>query len=363
MDVLLFDNAALTPKDRDYCCEPKTGGFANELLHLGNEVTMFGQKVKSEDNIHTYKLQQNGIAVVGLKRKNNKIINYFLLYLRAIPEIVKSDFVYIFYPNAFRYIAFLCILFRKKYGLYIRGQERLRDNTSHLLYKKAFVIFTVSDLFTDYVNNVSKRNIANTIRPMMPYTEKDIVKDRKYQIKDRYNILFLGRVAFDKGVEELLHAIKILHDKKHSIELTIVGNGEFIEEAKKISSKLRITSIVNFAGAHYDVDIIREFYINSCIYILPTYHEGFPRTLYEAMIFKTPIITTLVGGIPALMEDRHNCLEIKPKSIESIVEVLEYAINNYSKMIEYANNGAITVQKIVDSNRITHAEHLNEIIS
>jgi len=363
MKILLFDNSSLTPKDGDYCCEPKTGLFAKELLNFGLDVTMFGQKVKAVDTVQTFKLNENGIKIASLNRRNNKIINYILLYLRAIPEIIKSDFVYIFYPNAFKFIAFLCILFCKKYGLYIRGENNLNDNASHFIYKKSFTVFTVLDSFTQFVNNIAKREVANTIRPMIPFTNNDMVRDRVYSLIDKFKLLYLGRIEFDKGIEELLSAVKILKDKNYLFTLTLVGNGGFLQKAKEITNKLEIGDIVNFIGAEFDVIKIRNYYINSDTYILPTYHEGFPRTLYEAMIFGTPIITTFVGGIPALMKDGYNCKEIKPKSTDSIVEGLEFAINNYSKMVQYARNGAITVAKVVDSKRPTHAQYLNKMIN
>ena len=119
---------------------------------------------------------------------------------------------------------------------------------------------------------------------------------------------------------------------------------------------------MSFIGAVDDMDKLTDFYKTSDVYILPTYHEGFPRTLYEAMIFGTPIITTFVGGISGLMKDGYNCKRIEPKSVDSIVVGLEFAFNNYDKMIQYAGNGQKTVIKIIDSSRLTHAEHLNQII-
>lgn len=359
MKILLFDNSSLTPKDGDYCCEPKTGLFAKELVNLGFNITMYGQKVNAVDTVHTFKLNENGIKIAGLRRSKNKLLNYILLYLRAIPEIIKSDFVYIFYPNAFKYIALLCIIFRKRYGLYIRGEQNLNDKASQLIFKKAFTVFTVSDKFTQFVNKLVNKEVANTIRPMIPFTEKDIVRDRNYNIHDKFKILYLGRIEFDKGIEELLNAAQILKEKNYQFDLTMVGNGGFLQEAKQITDKFNLNDIVFFVGSEFEPKKVKKYYIDSDIYILPTYHEGFPRTLYEAMIFGTPIITTFVGGIPTLMKDGFNCKEIKPKSVESIVEGLEFAMNNYSKMIEYSQNATKTVEKVVDSKRPTHAQHLS----
>lgn len=360
MKILLFDNSGMNSSGNDFLVETKTGNFAKELRNLGNEITFFGQKLPPFDNtVHVFGIKQNGMKVDGLKRRKNKVLNYFLLYLKVIPAVLKTDFVYIFYPSSFKYVAILSKLFGKKYGLYIRGMQGLNDRVSRWIYKNAYTIFTVSDYFTQFVNSIVGKNIANTIRPMIPFDEKDIVTNREYKEKDIYNILFLGRLDKEKGLEELLKAAYILKKQKKNFILTIVGDGEFMGKAKEIVNNLEIENLVKFTGAIYNSSEIKECYQNSDIYILPTYHEGFPRTLYEAMIFGLPIITTFVGGIPALMKDDFNCKEIRPKSVESIVDVLTFAMNNYPKMGELAKNGMKTVAKIIDSKRLTHAQQLN----
>ncbi len=364
MKILLFDNSGMNFCRGDFLVEEKTGNFAKELKNLGNDVIFFGQKIHSSDNtIHSFRLKQNGMAVCGLYRKKNKIFNYFLLYLKAIPAILKSDFIYIFYPNAFMYIAFISKLLGKRYGLYVRGEQGLSDRVSYLIYKNAYLICTVSDYFSQFINDAIGKNIANTIRPMITFGKKDIISDREYRLKETYNILFIGRLDREKGLEELLLAIKILAEKKRKISLTIVGDGDFMNSGKEIANKLRIDDLVKFTGAVYDSNEIRKYYISSDIYILPSYHEGFPRTLYEAMIFGVPIITTFVGGISSLMKDNFNCKEIKPRSVNSIVEVLIWAMDNYPKMGELAKKGAKTVTEVFNSRPFTHAQYLYWVLN
>lgn len=362
MKILLLDNASLTPLNNDFCCETKTGEFASELKTLDNQVTMYGQVVDSKNTVHAYKLNQKGINTVGIKRKKNKIINYLILYFLAVPEIIKADFVYIFYPTAFRYIPFLCWLFRTPYGVYVRGEQGIQSKTSKWIYRKAFVIFTVTNYFTELINKLTDKKTAHTIRPMIPLSEKDIVKNRKYPVKDHYTILFLARVEADKGVEELLLAIKELKLKKHSFTLNLVGSGGYLPKAKDLVKELGISDFVTIHGAVLGSERVKQLYLDADLYVLPTYHEGFPRTLYEAMIFGVPIITTLVGGIPSIMKDRFNCLAIKPKSTESIVEQLDYALNHYIDMTTYTENATLTVAPIVASTRPSHAQQFNSII-
>lgn len=363
MKILLLDNSSLTPLDGSFFCETKTGQFAAELNSLGNKLTMYGQIVEKEHTVHAFNLEKNGINVIGIKRKKNKVINYLLLYLIIIPKIINADFVYIFYPSAFKYTSVLCWLLRTPYGIYIRGEQDTQSQSSKWIYKKAFVIFTVTDYFTRMVNKISNKNTAYSIRPMIPLTEKDIVVDRSYINKDHYTILFLARMEADKGVEELLQAASLLKQSNYLFTLNLVGDGSFLPQVRDLVNQLDIADIVSIKGAVLDPAQVRQLYLDADLYVLPTYHEGFPRTLYEAMLFGTPIITTFVGGIPGVMINRYNCLEITPESVISIVEGIEYSINNYGELIGYAKNAMRMVESIIDSSRPSHAKQLHKIIT
>jgi glycosyltransferase involved in cell wall biosynthesis len=362
MKILLIDNTSLTPANGSLCCEPKTGGFASELQSLGNHVTMYGQIVEDTNNIHAFDIVDNGISVIGYLRKKNKLFNYLFLYFMVIPQILRSDFVYIFYPSAFKYVAFLCWFFRKPYGLYVRGQNDLKSTSSKLLLREADLVFTVADFFSKYIKGINKNNNVYTVKPMINLNETDIIYNKNIQKNKYFKILFLARIEKDKGIEEFLYSISEIKGN-FLFNVDIVGEGAWLNKAIDLCKTLEIEDLVTFKGAIFDKDEIKKIYMNAHLYILPTYHEGFPRTLYEAMIFGTPILTTFVGGISGLMVDKFNCLEIKPQSISSIVEGINYAFNNYPEMRKYAKNAIGTVKPIVASSRDSHAQHLNSLIN
>lgn len=365
MKILLIDNSAMAYDNRGHYFTNKLNGlFIRDLTRLGHHLSYYQFAVDSEKTISVFDLEENGVQCHPIRNHKNKYLGYLNAYCGIIKHIRQSDFVYFFYPNSFKYATFLCRLLRKKYGLYIRGMHGVDDIVSITIYRHAYTIFTVSDYFTNMVNELTCNHVANTIRPMIPYSEKDIVMDRKYVNKSTYNILYLGRIDRDKGIDELLHAVKELRSYcTTKFNLKIVGNGNYATSARQITKFLGIEDIVEFLGPVYDDDAKREIFINSDIYILPTYHEGFPRTLYEAMIFGTPIITTFVGGIPSLMKDGINCIRIEKGSIQSIVDKLRYAMDNYSDMGHLTSSAASTVRTIVDCKRLSHGEHLNQILS
>lgn len=363
MKILLIDNAGLISRGNRFYCVEGTGKFAAELVELGADVTMYGQKMVMDSSVSVFDIEARGIMTAGLWRKRNKIWNYLRLYLCAFKHIWRSDFVYIFYPNAFRLLAFVCSLFGKKYGLYVRGEIGLDDVTSLKIYRKASVVLTVSPKFTNMVNERARRQIAETIRPMLTYDDGDIVKDRAYKGKKRFELLLLCRLQREKGIIELLNALlKLKNSGVDMIHLTVAGDGDFMTQSQEECNKLGLKDDVVFLGGVYDNDIKAELYKKADLYILPTYNEGFPRTLYEAMIFGVPVITTFVGGIPALMKNKENCLRIEPRSVDSIADALIYAINNYDEMGVMAKNATELVATVVDHNRPSHARQLYQKI-
>ncbi|MDY5738281.1 MAG: glycosyltransferase family 4 protein [Candidatus Onthomorpha sp.] len=361
MRILIISNSALSVDKKGVYTDIFNGKFVEELIEQGNEVSFLHFKSDIRQEFASCNLLEIGCNVILMRTYRNKIVKYLTSYLRLLFVIPKYDFVYLYYPTSFKYVAFLCKLFRVEYGLYIRGMYGIaHDKLSKLIYKNAKIILTVSDAFSKTVNEILKEKKAKSIRPMIPYSSDDIVLDRSYSDeKKEIRLLYFARVAKEKGVEELLRAFKIVSEL-YAIHLVLVGDGEYFEQTKGLVKELSLEEKVSLEGICNDEAKKRKYFLDADIYILPTYHEGFPRTLYEAMIFGTPIITTFVGGISALMKDQYNCMEIKPRSVESIVEVLEYAINNYREMIRLTKNGFNTVSEIVAVNRPSHARMLND---
>ncbi len=361
MKILVINNTGISCNKEEFFVDLRTGLFAKELATMGHEVTFFGQFVPLHNNSnHTFGVIHHKLAITGARRKKNKLFNYVLIYLKGIIEVYKSDYVYLFYPNSLKYLALISKILHKPFGLYIRGMDDRKGKFPHFLYRNAAAIFSVSDYFTDYINQVRGTKIAYTIRPMTLLTEKDIVYDRLYNAKPKYRLLYIGRMTNDKGLRELLHAVSILVGSGGQIDLTLVGDGESLTDFQQLCEDLNISSHVSFKGGVYETERIRDYFVGADIFILPTYHEGFPRTLYEAMAFGTPIITTFVGGIPSVMQEGLNCMKIEPKSINSIIDAVKVATDNYSMMINYAKNGTNTIKQILDPSRLSHAQDLNE---
>ena len=94
---------------------------------------------------------------------------------------------------------------------------------------------------------------------------------------------------------------------------------------KKVND-YNLGEFVHFHGRKKVGDELNQMYFDSDIYIIPSFHEGFPRTIWEAMGQSTPVIATRVGGIPFLLDDKENALLIEAKSVNEIINAVESLI-------------------------------------
>lgn len=364
MKILIIDNSSIVLKNSNYSIFRNTGEFGLELKELNNEIEYYQFVSINNEAISTFDLNKNNIKYTYSKIYKSKLLSYLIAYLRGIIRILKNDFVYMYYPNSFSFLLLFCILIKKDYGVYLRGEKRAFSRKSFLIYRFAKVVFTVSDAFSNKIIAKQKKPKVCTIKPMISFGIKDIIENREYTLKDTLKILFLGRIDKEKGMDELIDAIKKLNDTAlFKFHLDIVGNGNYLNEIKKKISSYGLEHLVTFHGSIKDSLKIREFYLESDVYILPTYHEGFPRTLYEAMIFGTPIITTFVGGISGLMKDHYNCLKIESHSVESIVNKLIFTFENYSSIETFAKNGTNNIRKLLNNRTLSHASSLHKILN
>lgn len=166
--------------------------------------------------------------------------------------------------------------------------------------------------------------------------DKPIDKNLKEDF-NTINFLYLGKIAKSKGIFDL---VEVINDNKdylnNKISLTIAGN-EDIPMITKLIAKYKIENIINYIGWIEGNEKIKLL-IKNDISILPSYHEGLPITLLEAMSYKMPIIATAVGGIPEILKDNYNGITIIAGDKNSIFESIDYFIKNKSKINEYGNN-------------------------
>ncbi|MDO9374443.1 MAG: glycosyltransferase family 4 protein [Ferruginibacter sp.] len=171
----------------------------------------------------------------------------------------------------------------------------------------------------------------STFIPTNTISANDFIPIQFRGIQKVPKLLFCGRVVKDKGIEELIEAVSELKKRGLPCALKIVGGilPEYKTQLLQMIDRLEISELISFQGFVSFGNELLNFYREADIYILPSWHEGFPHSIWEASCSCTPVITTDVGGIPGLVSS-DEVLFIRPKCALEISQAVFTLIENQS---------------------------------
>ena len=135
------------------------------------------------------------------------------------------------------------------------------------------------------------------------------------------HLLYIGRIARDKGLYELLQGVRLAHELGVDTRVIIAGHGTEEGRLKRYAQALGIASRVCFIGPVFGADKIKLL-SGSDVLLLPSYGEGLPYALLEAMAAGVPVIATPVGAIPDVMSDGIHGFIVPPRDGKAIAEAL-----------------------------------------
>lgn len=165
--------------------------------------------------------------------------------------------------------------------------------------------------------------------------------------------LFVGRIMREKGINEYLDMVQIIHKKYQEVQFHICG---FLEEnyREKINNK----SIIY----HGMVDDIRYLLMQVHCVVLPSYHEGMSNALLEAASCGRPLIASDIPGCKEIISENSNGLLVKVADVESLVNKIEkFILLAYDEKCEWGKNSRLLVEKNFDRRFIinTYLEQIN----
>jgi len=162
---------------------------------------------------------------------------------------------------------------------------------------------------------------------------------KKYGIKEKKIVLFFGRLNPTKGPDKFAKASINLTKSGKAKDIAFVWVGPDEGMASKIIEMIKPYKNMHYLGPIRGKEKVAEMYQASDVYVLPSYREGLPLTLFEAMASGLPIIASPVNGIPFEMSEPENGFFVKYGDIEElekkILRILED--NKLAKKIS-ANN-------------------------
>lgn len=191
------------------------------------------------------------------------------------------------------------------------------NNTAEILKESSKIIAFGENIENKCLEefNISKEKIKVLYNGYDP-GKFDFNKSKRKREKENIKILFVGNMLETKGIFDLLKAITIIREQNYKlfkkILWTFIGDGDDIKKLKKQIQKYHLQNNVKIVGRipHQET---AQYMNNSDFIILPSWSEGVPTVLVEAMACGLPVIATTVGEIPKMVNQNTGIL-VQPKA-------------------------------------------------
>lgn len=230
-----------------------------------------------------------------------------------------------------------------------RKQRRIQK-----VYNKCEKLIALSDEWKERLSLIvpeEKILVLQNYR-MIPELTEEVLQSRK-----KHQILFLGEIGPRKGGFIIPEILKRAGLKEKQAHFVFAGDGkpEDVETIKQELKKQGLTDSVSFPGwvrGETKERLLKE----SGIFFFPSYNEGMPMAVLEAMAYGMAILTTDVGGIPKLITDDVDGFLCKPGDIDHMARRLEQLLDDSNKAEAFGKAARERAKK--DYSRESHMEKL-----
>lgn len=236
---------------------------------------------------------------------------------------------YIFFKISKRFdVPFICHLHGSEFKVYVNNSTLFRFGRIKDVVCSSERFVVLSQGWKEYVDKTFDSNcvvVPNFI---------DIPNDVLIRNDKEKKILFVGALIPRKGVLDLIEAFGKL---QCDYSLEICGDGPLRQEAERLTHNLGLESSVNFhgwleGGAKYNL------YDKCQIFVLPSYNEGLPLVILEAMAAGCVVVSTNVGAIEEVVECGKTGFIFNPGDLEHLISHLNYIFRNQNVLTEITAN-------------------------
>ncbi|MGB5758962.1 MAG: glycosyltransferase, partial [Acidimicrobiales bacterium] len=139
---------------------------------------------------------------------------------------------------------------------------------------------------------------------------------------DARRLIFVGRVVEQKGLGDLFQSLVSLADRAPKLSLTIVGDGPDRVTLERQAADLGLADRVTFVGSKSQSEVA-ALLPTADIFVLPSYAEGVPVVVMEALGSEMPVVATFVGGMAELVEDGVTGYLVRPGDPDQLADRIE----------------------------------------
>ena len=212
----------------------------------------------------------------------------------------------------------------------------LKQRIVRFILNRADRIIVLSSQWWDLLEGIT----ANTRLVKIP-NFMDVNNLPVKSLPDRNSVLFLGRLNKEKGFFDLLEVVASIRKKFPGVKLICGGEGDRREVGDCIN-RLEIFDNVELLGWVEGAEK-EALFQKATIFILPSYYEGLPMVVIEAMSRLIPVIATNVGGVPDIIENGRNGIMVEVGDVSAMAGAIESLLDNEAQRIKIAEAGRNTV--------------------
>ena len=304
------------------------------LKDKGGMVTVMKQiensNLKEKYNIKHISTYKNKIKILFLIPAIFKILIYKFIYRIELGHIHLASYgsftrkAIIIRLLKLLNVKFIIHIHGAKFNEFYKNSNERKKLKIKKVLNEADKIIVLSNSWRDFFEKIVPKEkiivLYNAVKlPKISLSEKN---------NHTCNILFLGRLGERKGVYDIIKVAKQLNANKKNVKIILAGDGQ-IEKVRDLVKQEKLEEIIEVKGWINSKE--KEILLQKAdIYILPSYNEGLPMSILEAMSYSLPVITTEVGGIPEIIKNNENGILIKSGDIKSLED-------NIIKLIEDEN--------------------------
>ena len=299
-----------------------------------------------------------------------------IFYSAQLIKNYKNCFIFLYFPNTFNLIFYSMLISKRIVSYWGNDWEMVNDlryqqyrqfknlimkyvthqAQRHIVKKSTVSIFAGKDLYSRF-NNISKSSLLTS--PFITFSKGD-----KYYRKDTCTnqliyLTYVGIFSKRKGLMELMNVFNELSIRYSNVRLILVGKGDLEDEINAFIQSNALQDKVELTGYIGDKIKLSSIYKKSDIFVLPSYMEGFPRVVYEAMLNSLPVVCTNVGGIPNFLTNGVHALIHHPGDLKAMQAYIEKIINNKKVREKLIANSYSLIDQIIENP--AYVQHFNTL--
>lgn len=242
-------------------------------------------------------------------------------------------------------------IFNKKIVLHIHASkfyEYFMSNNQFLTKYIAFifslcnvVVVLCEDWKKKLINKYPTINVKKIVNPIVLPEKFKVINSPK---SDKFTLLFVGFLIESKGIKDLLKLALLLKTSNVSdVKFIIAGKGELENYILQFIEKEQLQNIVEYIGwiNGKDKDLL---YLKADVFVLPSYKEGMPISVLEAMSYGLPILSTNIAGLPDIIKNNINGFLFSPGDIKTLYDKIIFLKNDTSFINIMSKNNLECIQ-------------------